>query len=179
MHYFIDGYNLLFQINDEEESSLQNKRNQLIEDLDFMLKDLAWHVTLVFDAALQIEDFSRTHFRNLELIFTAEGETADEYIIEALHTLPCPQNETIVTSDKSLARILRTLGANTQSVKEFLAFLKKKKQKRVLNSKRSPPKKENPISLKKNIDPTSGLFHYYLEVFEKKYKEYERTNDID
>ena len=46
---------------------------------------------------------TRSHYDELEILFTAEGETADEYIIDEIKNHPHPQQETVVTSDKKLA----------------------------------------------------------------------------
>jgi uncharacterized protein len=197
MHYFIDGYNLLFRFSSDE-SALENSRKEFISDLNNTSNFLNLDITLVFDAAYTNDDLSRSHFDNIELIFTSEGESADDYIVDALEFCKKPQNEMIVTSDKGLSRRCRGLGAHTQSVHEFIKWIRhrdrtgkgKKKQSKelfpsessqeLLVPKRISAKKDKKKESSKIFEllppinkgaPTTELFEYYLEIFEKKLKE--------
>ena len=58
---------------------LQKQREAVISDLSKKISLLKLDASIVFDAAFQIGGASRTHYNDLEILFTAEGETADEY----------------------------------------------------------------------------------------------------
>ncbi len=175
MHYFIDGYNLMFYLNlAEDELSVQ--RDQVISDLHRKIELLNLDVTIVFDAAYRFGLGQRTHLKNLEICFTDEGESADDYIIRKLESVRNAKNETVVTSDNKLAWRARNFLANTVAVDKFVDWLnlryKKKggrwkKTKEV--SKPTPPKKtqEEVTSYKGSEEE----FNYYLGIFEKKFKE--------
>jgi len=195
MHYFVDGYNLLFHLSDDPQS-LEYERNQLIEALNFSARKFHLQITVIFDAISQGE-FSRSHFHELEIIFTSKGESADEYILDALNYTNSPRNITVVTSDKGLARLSRNLGAQTKSIESFIKWLNKKesKQKKEIYSTSKDPfirkeletlhgkdieKKDNSSlpkksqeeilpSIRTNASPFE-LFDYYLSVFERNYQ---------
>ena len=50
MHYYIDGYNLLFNILDDEENDLEENRHKLIEFLQKHLSSFSFPITIVFDS---------------------------------------------------------------------------------------------------------------------------------
>ena len=60
MHYFIDGYNLLFRIVHAGDD-LKTQRDELIQDLIHKVNLLQLDVTLVFDSQYQNDEGSRTH----------------------------------------------------------------------------------------------------------------------
>lgn len=172
MHYFIDGYNLLFRLSLYENVTLQEARTHLIQSLNEHISRLNLNVSLVFDAAFQLDEHSRGHFDALEVHFTAFGQTADEYIIEAIRTSKKPTHEIVVTSDKKLATIIRGLSAKTESCEAFLHRL----------SRRALPKnilKKTQKGDSKMIQPPSNFIQphtdqqcltYYETVFEASFE---------
>src|ERR1700722_447984 len=104
MHYFIDGYNLLFRVVraliDED---LQQQREKIIADLSHKISLLNIDATIIFDSYYQKGLRERSFSQSLEVLFTDEGETADECILDELKKCPHPRNEMVVTSDKKLA----------------------------------------------------------------------------
>lgn len=180
MHYLIDGYNLLFRVVGQP-CSLRQERERLIEILDTFAENLNLDITIVFDSAFYEGESSRSHFHSLEIVFTSLGETADEYIIDFLHFVKASRNEIIVTSDKSLARISRSLGASTLSIEKFMMKLRsqknvsnsEKKQKREFKKQKQPLKKDHFLSPISKGASSFDLLEYYLEVFEKKLQDEE------
>lgn len=174
MHYFIDGYNLMFRMSVTNET-LQSEREKFIADLYEKIQVVSLDVTIVFDAQYQEGMGSRTHLDFLEICFTDEGETADDYIINELGSTPNPREEIIVTSDNNLAWRARRMHAKTEPVEEFMRWLdhryKKKKKELPLNY---TPIKAPKISIPEEVlDPiTKGqidqTYDYYLKTFEKK-----------
>lgn len=185
MHYFIDGYNLLFRLLNGED--LQSQREAIIHDLNKKIALVKLDVSIVFDAAFQIGERTRTHYQELEILYTAEGETADEYIIDEIKNSPHPQQETVVTSDKKLAWRVRHRSAHTESVEEFILWLNRsyKNKVRQLKKEKQKPKQEPtqealPKPLKKLPPPSlippkdaplEAYTDYYQQAFESEYQE--------
>ncbi|WP_068467675.1 NYN domain-containing protein [Candidatus Protochlamydia phocaeensis] len=184
MHYFIDGYNLLFRLMHGSDD-LQQSRQQIILDLNKKISLVKLDVSLVFDAAFQEGDRTRSHFDALEILFTAEGETADEFILEEIKNSIFPQQETVVTSDKRLAWQARHRSAHTESIEEFMVWLNKsyKNKLKQLKNPRPPPKKTVaspiPATLKPLLPSPSPAQQakaeecgdYYTRIFEERYQE--------
>lgn len=161
MHYLIDGYNLLFRLGSAVEEFTAS-REAIIKELNRLKLD----ITVVFDAPDRPGVSTRTHYHNLEILYSGEGELADDLIIKVLKRLKGCGNFTVVTSDKRLAWRARLLGAKTESVDSFMARL----------NKRSIKKNPKPIDPLKKIKPKEEeqapsvpeeSIDYYLSIFEK------------
>lgn len=184
MHYYIDGYNLLFRVL-QRGDDLKSKRKEVITTLEAKTRLLDLDVTIVFDSHYQEDDHTRTHYKHLEIVFTATGETADEYILQELKEVKSPSLHTVVTSDKILARLCRIRLAKTESVDEFLSWLSKRYRNKLKQKKTSiqvdplpmspPPKTVTPAVQPPEEIPAEGCFDYYLSTFEAEYKVLENT----
>lgn len=157
MHYYIDGYNLLFRSAWKiADANLEKMRSQLIQELDNEVSVLHINVTIVFDAPLQNEELRKGHFRSLEIIFTSRGETADDFLISTFQTLDTPKNALLVSSDRDLQKRAKLFSVRSQSVEEFLSWLRKRSfKKRIVSEKpiiKSPPKQV--ISQKPTSQPS-------------------------
>ncbi len=181
VHYYIDGYNLLFRIKHTDDDNLAMQRSKVIEDLGTKIQYLEIDATLVFDAYCQVGDLHRHYFKNMEIVFTAEGETADEYILQALKNSATSRQHVVVTSDKNLAKMSKHLAAKAETVNVFLEWLNKRFYNKVRRSTLAIPKKNMPLSLTKrqdigqNVEPTTfseGCFDYYLQLFEERSREF-------
>lgn len=172
MHYFIDGYNLLFRLVNQQ-GVLQKQREQLIADFGEKLQWVHLDMTIVFDATYHRGGMTRSHYRNLEIIYTSEGETADEFILSEIAQSPNPKNETVITSDKKLASQARMLQAKTETVEQFhqhMNHIHAKKKKPPPPKLLKPQKETAPV-------PTKQKQHtedFYLEVFEQRFQELEK-----
>lgn len=130
MHYYIDGYNLLFRFLHAGDD-LRTQREQIVQDLQVKVNLLQLQATVVFDSHFQPDEGSRSHLDHLEIIFTAQGETADEFILQELKEISSPAHHTVITSDKKLAWLCRRRLAQTESVEEFSAWLNKRYKNRL------------------------------------------------
>lgn len=185
MHYYIDGYNLLFRLL-RADDDLQTKREEIIKELEIKINRLEIDATLVFDAQYQQADRSRSHVNRLEICFTSIGETADDYILQSLKEDPksCSQ-QTVVTSDKKLAWLARRSHAKTESVEEFILWLNRRYKNKISKIKKGP-KSISSISFQKNATPKTKTppttnavpgslsspeecFDFYLSLFENEY----------
>lgn len=175
MHYYLDGYNLMFRILQATED-FRAIREKIISDLSVKIQLLDLDVTLVFDAKYQRGELARSRNHSVEILYTAEGETADEFIISELKSDCKPSDHTVVTSDKKLAYQARLCHSHTETVEHFIAWLNKRCKNKLrragleANTRRS-------VELPKLITkaelpslPTEGV-EYYLQIFEKRLRE--------
>lgn len=166
MHYFIDGYNLLFRVvKADKNEELQHQRERIIEDLSRKIKLLKIDATLVFDSYYQKGFRERAVFHTLEILFTDEGETADECILDELKKCKNARLETVVTSDKKLAWHSRVRGAHTQTVEDFIKELNQRFRKR--SEKPAAEKKISPIRKLTLSGKADTLEDFYLRAFEE------------
>ena len=191
MHYYIDGYNLLFRMLRASDENLQIQRELVIQELNNKIQFLELDVTLVFDAQYQYGESTRTQLNYLEILFTSSGETADDFIISELKACRTPLQETVVTSDKKLAWRARRKLARTESVEEFFEWINrryknKKKQKKREKEEGQSPTLIAPKPIAKPAVPTKPstkdsveeCFGFYLNEFEKNFEEVSKTKPI-
>jgi predicted RNA-binding protein with PIN domain len=180
MHYYIDGYNLMFRIL-RAGNDLQTQRQKIIYELNRKAQLLELNITLVFDAQYQMGASTRLHYDCLEILFTDQGITADDYILDQIKQVKNPQLETVITSDKKLAWLVKLRSAKTETVEEFISWLNRRSKNKILR-KKTDKKEDSTPSLKTSEEvfvqpldtslPTSKTipekcFDYYLSQFEK------------
>ncbi len=172
MHYYVDGYNLLFkEIRVSDSFSLQNARARLIHELDTLAEKLRLSLTIVFDAPFQTDDLKRSHFRSLEIIFTAKGQTADDFLEQVAEAKG--KRVVIVTSDRTLSRKVKSFQAIVEPVHEFIVRLRKKRcftpekpVKRVVEKPVIKEEKEIKIDMQ-HLPPLSDI-DAWLKIFSTK-----------
>lgn len=186
MHYLIDGYNLLFRLRSLKDQ-LKNRRQEVISDLNQKIALVKIDVSIVFDAAFQKGERSRFHFDQLEILFTDEGETADEYILDQVSHLEDARHEIVVTSDQGLVRRIHHLtSAQTMGIEEFMSWLNRAYKNKLRQLKRgelpsSPPAKtalplkSKPLSAIPSTNAPLEAYHdYYTQIFEAKWEEIQK-----
>lgn len=180
MHYYVDGYNLLFRSGDIGDE-LHRKRDEIILALAEQVNVLELDVTLVFDALHQAGDSSRGHHRRLELIYTASGETADAYILHELQASRDNRQEIVVTSDKPLAEYARRLGAKTMSIHSFLRWVHARYAKRMRNRHKIKPLDKIRTSIEPSPSPPrpKTLEQRYEQVFESRFQELLAEEEVE
>mgnify|MGYP001080342022 FL=1 len=171
MHYYVDGYNLLFRLFGASDN-LKSSRQKIISDLNQKIKTVHIDVTIVFDAQHHVEEQDRLYMDAVEIIYTSHGQIADEWIIDELKNKKKPTEHVVVTSDKKLAYRAKIHMAKTQTVEEFVSWL----ARRFVNQKRkeSLPTLEKKIKKKEIVQETvviqEDVNTYYLKSFENNYK---------
>ncbi len=137
MEYYVDGYNLLFkEARVYSAGTLEESRKKLIEELDKLADIGKISLTVVFDAPFQSDDLKRGHYNSLEIIFTAKGQTADEYLeLVAIHK---GKRACIVTNDKGLAYKAKAAQAFVENVHTFILHLRKKCRNKIAKSHKQP-----------------------------------------
>ncbi len=132
MHYYVDGYNLLFRIS-KEKMPLQRKREILLS----ALASFNLNLTVVFDSdQMKYGLHDRGHWQDIEIVYTEKGQTADTYILQEIALSNTPQRETVITSDRQLAKHCQHCGARTQTIENFLDRMAKRQAK---THTRAPP----------------------------------------
>lgn len=131
MHYWIDGYNLLFFL-PKTPGSFEEKRRFLVSQIEKQVERLSLIVTIVFDASDPSQNHNtRTHLRSLEIVYTHPKKSADDSILEAVELSQTPSQICVVTSDKGLSSKAKALGAQILPLSEFLLFLQKRHKKKI------------------------------------------------
>ncbi|GAB4193540.1 MAG: hypothetical protein Tsb0015_16310 [Simkaniaceae bacterium] len=163
MHYLIDGYNLLFHVFPQTKDFIACQ-SVLWDKLQELLTSFPSNATVVLDS---FEENGRSYpskaqIENLEIIYSPQQMSADEYILEYLQTHTAI-NQVVVTSDRALAEKAKRLGAKILTVEDFLNKIRKKRKR-----KKQEEQKEKAIQkdTKDNIDRL-------LKIFEKRLKEEE------
>jgi predicted RNA-binding protein with PIN domain len=161
LHYFIDGYNLLFSLMPGDRVDLQAERKQLLEHLQEKVALAGLNVTVVFDARTELL-WRRQHIGELEIVFTDQSICADRWILQKLERVRTPATYEVVSNDRELLRRSRWAGARTQSVAAWMKWLTKKAHKR------TPP----PTIIKKErgvlLTPEERENERWLRLFEER-----------
>jgi len=112
VHMLIDGYNMgkrgalapLF-----DSSDIETGRRSLLERLSEYRKNKGVRVTVVFDAASGLSlSRQKEPYKGIEVIYSKQGETADEVIIAAIRRKPA--GLMVVTSDRAIIEEAKSHG---------------------------------------------------------------------
>jgi len=156
LHYYIDGYNFLFRITKSYEA-MRARQKELLAALNDWTVQFKLNVTIVFDGRQKDPpEAVRGHLANLEVIYTPEHQTADDYILQEIEFSSTPSEETVVSSDRELTGKAKQRGARVQSIEDFFSFLGGKQRK-----KKSP-------SSKTTFQDTPANIERLLKIFEQK-----------
>lgn len=182
MPVLIDGYNLLFSYL-LSHGDLKPEREKMIVSLSELLKRAKKEATVVFDSHVPKTPATKGHFGALEIIFTDQGEEADDYILRKIKGSKRPSLYLVVTGDKKLAERARRLLAKTISIKEWIQLTVKQAEKQALLEKEkrekptAPAPPPSPVPQKIEIKKPLSEEEYLLEVFEERYQRIEVTKE--
>ena len=121
---FVDGYNVLNSwpnLKEDKSSSFQGSRDKLIDIMHNYGSYTDSKIILVFDVHKvngNIENKENIN-KNLSIVFTKGGETADSYIEREVHILGKKYEVCVVTSDWLEQQIIFQRGAVRMSSIEF------------------------------------------------------------
>ncbi|MCH9632189.1 MAG: hypothetical protein S4CHLAM6_05190 [Chlamydiae bacterium] len=124
MIYYIDGYNFLFT-QGREQDPFECAREEVLEYFSEKISDQKLIVT--FDAHNSHGQFSRTFYKNIEVIYSAHDQTADDFLIDQVRFSKKPDDITVVSNDKKLIKEIKTFRAHGLSFERFFQKLNKKK----------------------------------------------------
>lgn len=188
MLYYIDGYNLIFRTLTAGDT-LKDRRDLLIKELSDKTELLKLNTVLVFDSQYQSTEATRNHYKNLEIHYSNEGETADDYIVSQIKRAADRKSITVVTSDLKLAWRVRRENALTLTAEEYLSSIRRRFKNKCEQIRQElavpPPQKiqlpkliQEPIKPQKEFKPRQEAdVEYYLEKFGGK-EEKEGEKDV-
>jgi predicted RNA-binding protein with PIN domain len=120
----IDGYNVIYTDDSLRRAAcrdLQGARDRLVDLLKQYLKRRHLQVTVVFDGRGGLVDAEPVVPCKLQVLFSADDETADELILATIRRSPSPQSFVVVTSDMAdIGRTARGMGCEVIGSKRFL-----------------------------------------------------------
>ena len=130
---FVDGYNVINSWNDlkiDKDEDFDGVRKKLIDIMHTYAVFNKCKVIIVFDAYKVNGSIEKTEIlnRNLEIVFTKDGETADSYIERKVHEIGRRYEVYVVTSDGLEQQTVFQRGAIRISSIEFyneIKFMKK------------------------------------------------------
>jgi predicted RNA-binding protein with PIN domain len=146
MHYIIDGYNVINSSDRFSASSLEERKNKLIEFIQSGRPhgSLRNSATVVFDCKVKNPyescGYNKSHVGDIEIIFSDGVLSADDIIAELVDESKNPYEIMVVTNDKGLRRRTSSGGSKHESVEIFLA--KGFKQKNIKRAKEHFDNKE-------------------------------------
>lgn len=144
--YLIDGYNLLFSL-DERGGSFQQQRAAVILSLQQKFAQLGLRGLLVFDGAYRSEEREeRSYASPLEIRYTPRGQSADGHIVELLRSSRSKKQWIVVTNDRTIQREARAVGAEVEGTWEFLSSLERRGKKR---RKKGKDPRETPAEIER------------------------------
>lgn len=121
---FVDGYNVINSwpdLKQKKDFSFEAARQTLIDKLHNYGVFKACKIVLVFDAHKVIGSLEKKEEinKNISVIFTKDGETADSYIEKRVNSLGRKHEIVVVTSDSLEQQIIFQRGAVRMSSLEF------------------------------------------------------------
>lgn len=160
MHYYIDGYNFLFRLSHDWHFDLRTQREALIQAFNEKIEELKLSLTIVFDGAeMPRGDYTRGHWKNVEVVYTHEGLSADDYILHQLENERHPKLWTVVTADRELMGRAKLLGAGAMDIVMFLQLLEKRKRKKIGRRRAE----RSPMDSRDNITRLEKIFEERLK----------------
>ncbi|MCB2360708.1 NYN domain-containing protein [Clostridium estertheticum] len=120
---FVDGYNVINSwpsLKKVKEYSYESSRVQLIGILQNYVAFKGYKIVIVFDAQLVKGSIQKKERQgNLVVVFTKEGETADNYIEKMVNDIGRNTEVCVITSDSLEQQIAFQRGATRMSSIEF------------------------------------------------------------
>jgi len=123
----IDGYNVVFTDDALRRIAITDRRSaraQLIDRVKAYLTLRRIQTTIVFDGRGRMVDHETIIPGRLQVVYSAEGQTADDFIIETVKASQVASAYLVVSSDAGhVARPARALGCQVMGSKAFLERL--------------------------------------------------------
>lgn len=122
-YLLVDGYNIIFsweELKDLADTDLGAARDKLMDILSNYQGYKKCNLILVFDA-YKVEGNTREIFRyhNIDVVYTKEAETADQYIEKTAHKMSGKYQVTVATSDALEQIIIQGQGCQLLSAREL------------------------------------------------------------
>jgi uncharacterized protein len=155
---FVDGYNVINswpQLRNIKSFSYESARAKLIDMLQNYATFTGWSIIIVFDAHMVKGSLEKKErYGNLTVVFTKEGETADNYIERIVNNIGRTLEVYVVTSDSLEQQVAFQRGAVRLSSLEFYHLVTRDSNKLV--KKYEARYSSNKNLLEENIDKKSA-----------------------
>ena len=119
----MDGYNIIFaweELKELAKASIDGARSKLMDILCNYQGFCKCTVILVFDAyRVQGHACEISRYHNIHVVYTAEAETADQYIEKTVHEIGRKYQVTVATSDRLEQVIILGQGGRRLSAGDF------------------------------------------------------------
>jgi len=152
---FVDGYNVVNSwpdLKQKKDVSFEGARQALIDKLHNYGVFKACKIILVFDAHKVIGSLEKEEEvnKNISVVFTRDGETADSYIEKKVNSLGRKREIVVVTSDSLEQQTVFQRGAVRMSSLEFYSEVSKVEKS--IKTKTDKNKSAHRNSISDNID---------------------------
>ena len=122
-YLLVDGYNIIFawdSLKELAQGSLDSARGKLMDILSNFQGYRKMHLILVFDAyKVKGNPGSAVRYHNIDVVYTKEAETADQYIEKVTHEIGRKHYVRVATSDGLEQLIILGAGAVRVSAREL------------------------------------------------------------
>lgn len=122
-YLLVDGYNIIFAwdlLKELAQVSLDGARGRLMDILSNYQGYRKIHLILVFDAyKVKGNPGSTVRYHNIDVVYTKEAETADQYIEKVTHEIGRKHHVRVATSDGLEQLIIMGAGAIRVSAREL------------------------------------------------------------
>ncbi|MGH4052284.1 MAG: NYN domain-containing protein [Clostridium sp.] len=151
---FVDGYNVINSwpnLKKIKDYSYESSRTQLIDSLQNYTEFKGYKMFIVFDAQLVKGSIQKKEKQgDLIIVFTKEGETADDYIERMVNNIGRKSEVCVVTSDSLEQQVTFQRGAIRMSSIEFYHEVISTQKKIQINIEKNHLEKRN--RLEERID---------------------------
>lgn len=166
-YLLVDGYNIIHSWDNLKklaEDCLEDARDELIHILCDYAGYIDEQIIVVFDAhKVRSNSGAQYAYKNINIVFTKEAETADHFIEKAVSVFSRRYNVSVATSDHLEQIIILAHGAVRISARELQNQIKEAKNKLRKTYIEKPERKEN--LLFDHLSPETARF---LEDFRRK-----------
>ena len=122
-YLLVDGYNIIFvwdSLKELARTNLDSARGKLMDILSNFQGYRKMHLILVFDAyKVKGNPGSAVRYHNIDVVYTKEAETADQYIEKVTHEIGRRHHVRVATSDGLEQLIIMGAGAVRVSAREL------------------------------------------------------------
>ena len=122
-YLLVDGYNIIFawdSLKELAQINLDSARGRLMDILSNYQGYRRMHLILVFDAyKVKGNPGSTVRYHNIDVVYTKEAETADQYIEKVTHEIGHRHHVRVATSDGLEQLIIMGAGAVRVSAREL------------------------------------------------------------
>lgn len=132
IYLLVDGYNIIFawpELKTLAENNIDAARGKLADELCDYQGMMGCHLILVFDAYKVKGNIGKAlQYHNIQIVYTKEAETADQYIEKAAHVMGRDKDVTVATSDGLEQLIVWGQGCKLMSARQLKEELQRVKE---------------------------------------------------